>query len=287
MSLTFVPTPLGNLRDITLRALEVLRDCTLIVAEDTRVTRRLLSAHGLSGKRLVSYREANAAAITPMILERARHEAVAVLSDAGMPAVSDPGRELIVAARAAGIAVEVLPGPVAFIGAAVLSGFPLEGLTFGGFVPRARGARRAAFEAALERGATSAWYESPQRIHASLETLGEVDAAACVFVLREWTKRFEQQILGTPSEAALALLRPVRGEIVLVIGPRSPQSRARPGPGDLDAAIDRALDAGRSVAATAKALARERAGTRAELYARVAARKRAHAAREGAGDERG
>jgi 16S rRNA (cytidine1402-2'-O)-methyltransferase len=287
LSLTFVPTPLGNLRDITLRALEVLRDCTLIVAEDTRVTRRLLSAHGLSGKRLVSYREANADAVTPMILERAQREAVAVLSDAGMPAVSDPGRELIVAARAAGIAIEVLPGPVAFIGAAVLSGFPLEGLTFGGFVPRVRGARRTAFEAALERGATSAWYESPQRIRTSLEALRDIDPTARVFVLREWTKRYEQQILGTPAEAALALAQPVRGEIVLVIGPRSPQSRARPGPDDLDAAIDRALGEGRSVAAIAKALARERAGSRAELYARVAARKRARAAREGAGDDPG
>ncbi|MBD5605857.1 MAG: 16S rRNA (cytidine(1402)-2'-O)-methyltransferase, partial [Candidatus Eremiobacteraeota bacterium] len=106
----FVPTPLGNLRDITLRALDVLRACDLIVAEDTRVARRLLSALDLPQKPIWSYREQNAAGATEPILERARTETIAVVTDAGMPGISDPGRELVAAARAAAIAVDVLPG---------------------------------------------------------------------------------------------------------------------------------------------------------------------------------
>lgn len=275
MGLTFVPTPLGNLRDITLRALDVLRESTLVVAEDTRVTRRLLSAHGIVGKQLMSYREQNAAAITPAILARARNETVAVVTDAGMPGISDPGRELLVAAREAGVAVDVLPGPVAFVGAAVLSGFSLGGLTFNGFVPRAGGARRAAFAAALETGTTNAWYEAPNRIVTTLDTLAELDPIGAIFVLREWTKRYEQHISGTPTEVKTALERPVRGEIVLVIGPRTRASRPERTHEDLDLAIDAALDAGLSVAAAAKTLARERGTPRTELYARVAARKHA------------
>jgi 16S rRNA (cytidine1402-2'-O)-methyltransferase len=273
LSLTFVPTPLGNLRDITLRALDVLRDCTLVVAEDTRVARRLLTAHGITGKHVSSYREQNAAHVTEAILARAKSESVAVLSDAGTPGVSDPGRELIVAARAAGVAIEVLPGAVAFVVAAVLSGFSLEGLVFGGFLPRAAGARASALQTALDSGSTRAWYESPQRIVATLAALDNLDPAADVFVARELTKRHEQQIVGTPSIALAALERPVRGEIVLVLGPRAARtSPARAG--DLDSVIDAALDAGLSVSAAAKMLARERAENRAELYARISARKR-------------
>jgi 16S rRNA (cytidine1402-2'-O)-methyltransferase len=272
LSLTFVPTPLGNLRDITLRALDVLRDCALVVAEDSRVARRLLSAHGITGKRVSSYREQNAARVTETILTRAKSESVAILSDAGTPGISDPGRELIVAARAAGVAIEVLPGTVAFVVAAVLSGFSLEGLVFGGFLPRAAGARASALQTALDSGATHAWYESPQRIIATLAALENLDPSANVFVARELTKRHEQQVAGTPSAVLTALERPVRGEIVLVLGPRATRTPSRSG--DLDGAIDAALDAGLSVSATAKMLARERSENRAELYARVSARKR-------------
>ena len=268
-----MPTPLGNLRDITLRALDVLRACALVVAEDTRVARRLLTAHGIAGKRVLGYREQNAANVTAAILARARHELVAVTSDAGMPGLSDPGRDLLNAARAAGIAVEVLPGPAAFVCAAALSGFPLEGLTFGGFLPRAHEARANALQSALESGATHAWYESPQRIVATLETLHKLDPGATVFVGRELTKLHEQQILGTSAQTLAALERPVRGEITLVLGPRDARSSQTAG-GDLETAIDAALDAGLSVAAAAKMLARERDENRTELYARVAERKR-------------
>jgi 16S rRNA (cytidine1402-2'-O)-methyltransferase len=217
MALILVPTPLGNLQDITLRALEVLRTCDLVAAEDTRVARRLLAAHGIGGKHVVGYREQNAARAEGLLLRTAAHGSVALTSDAGMPGVSDPGRELIVAARRAGIPVEVLPGPVAFVTAAVLSGFEVEGLTFAGFLPRGSGKRKRALRAALDRAGSTAYYESPHRVVKTLEALDELAPEAAVFVVRELTKRFEQQIEGTARAALDALERPIRGEFVLIV----------------------------------------------------------------------
>src|SRR5450755_1710302 len=157
MPLVFVPTPLGNLRDITLRALDVLRDATLIVAEDSRVARRLLSAYDLPGRELWTYHEHNAATATGPILERAQASLVAVVTDAGMPGISDPGTALVAAARAAEIPIEVLPGPTAFACAAVLSGFELRRFAFEGFPPRGAGDRRAAFRAATARPEPTVW----------------------------------------------------------------------------------------------------------------------------------
>ena len=207
MPLFVVPTPLGNLGDITRRAIEVLRDADLIVAEDTRVARKLLNAYEIGPKELWSYREQNAAAVTAGILERAREQRVAVVTDAGMPGISDPGNELVAAARANGIAIDVLPGPSALLGAAVLSGFDLRRLLFEGFPPRTSAARREHFIAALRCGATTIWYESPQRILAALADLEIVAPGAQVFLVREYTKRFEQQLLGTPAEVATAWRR--------------------------------------------------------------------------------
>ena len=273
VALTLVPTPLGNLRDITLRALDVLRSCDLVAAEDTRVARRLLSAHGIAGKALMSYREQNAAAVTAAILERARRESVALLCDAGMPGVSDPGRELVVAARAAGVAVTVLPGAVAYICAAVLSGFDLEGLTFRGFLPRTSRARTDALAASLQGDGPTAWYESPHRIVHTLEALDGIDPAALAFVGRELTKLHEQQILGTPRQALHALERPVRGEIVLVLAPREAPREAVDAL-DVDATIDALLDAGTPPSAVAKAVAAQTHATRSAAYARVLERRR-------------
>jgi 16S rRNA (cytidine1402-2'-O)-methyltransferase len=270
--LILIPTPIGNLRDITLRALDALAACDSIVAEDTRVAARLLNAYGIRGKPVRSYREQNAAEVTSAILERAREHAVAVLSDAGMPGISDPGRELVAAARAAGIGVEVLPGASAFVCAAVLSGFALERFSFEGFLPRARGERERSLRAALLRGTTTVWYEAPHRILASLATLAAIAPDADVFVARELTKLHEQQILGKPSAVISALTSPVRGEIVLVLGPFA---RDEPAASEeqLEAAIDAALAAGSPPAAIAKALSRESAHSRQELYARVIERK--------------
>ncbi len=276
MGLTFVPTPIGNLGNVTLRALDALRACDLLVAEDTRVARRLLSALAIAGKRLVSYREQNAQAVTAEILDAARTQRVAVVTDAGTPGVSDPGRALIEAARAAGIPVEVLPGPVAFVVAAVLSGFELTGLTFAGFVPRGEGARAAALRAALARGGPTAWYETPQRIGSTLAALDAIAPEARVFVARELTKRFEQQILGTPRDVRAALTEPVRGEFVVVLAPVPPKA-ATPSeaPEGIDRAIDALLDLGLTVPEIAKVLAGRGAGDRQAAYARAAARKRA------------
>ena len=272
MPLILIPTPIGNLRDITLRALDTLAACDSIVAEDTRVAARLLAAYGIRGKPVHGYREQNAVEVTRAILERARDHSIAVLSDAGMPGISDPGRELVASARAAGVGVEVLPGASAFVCAAVLSGFALERFSFEGFLPRARGERERALRAALLRGTTTVWYEAPHRILASLAALDALAPEAEVFVARELTKLHEQQILGTPSAAAAALPSPVRGEIVLVLAPNSRNESAATEE-QLDAAIDAALAAGSPPSAIAKALSGESAHPRQELYARVIERK--------------
>ncbi|HTX59260.1 MAG TPA: 16S rRNA (cytidine(1402)-2'-O)-methyltransferase [Verrucomicrobiae bacterium] len=272
MPLVFVPTPLGNLRDITLRALDTLREAELIVAEDTRVARRLLSALGLPGRELWSYREQNAEGATAGILERARAGLVAVTTDAGTPGISDPGSELVAAARAAGVAVEVLPGPSAALGAAVLSGFPLARFAFEGFPPRTAAARREAFRRALALGVTTIWYESPQRIAAALADLAAVEPAATVFLLREYTKVHEEQLLGTPAAVAARLGKPVRGEIAFALAAGAlAQSEAREAS---DAEIDALLAQGHKVSEVARLLAERGLGERHGLYARAAARKR-------------
>jgi 16S rRNA (cytidine1402-2'-O)-methyltransferase len=274
MPLVLVPTPLGNLGDITLRALETLRGADLIVAEDTRVARKLLSALAIGPKELWSYREQNAGAVTAGILERAREQRVAVVSDAGMPGISDPGTELVAAAREAGISIDVLPGPSALLGAAVLSGFPLRRFAFEGFPARTSSARREQFAAALRSGVTTLWYESPQRILAALADLDALAPDAHVFILREYTKRFEQQIAGTPAHAAASLESPVRGEVAFAL---APYALAEPdAPVDeaaIDAAIDARLAAGESARDAARALAREGLGERRDLYARASKRK--------------
>jgi 16S rRNA (cytidine1402-2'-O)-methyltransferase len=276
MALVFVPTPLGNLGDITLRALDVLRDATLIVAEDSRVARRLLSAYDLPGRELWTYHEHNAATTTAAILERARAALVAVVTDAGMPGISDPGCALIAAARAAQIAVEVLPGPTAFTGAAVLSGFDLRRFTFEGFAPRNAAERRSAFRAALARVGATIWYESPHRISATLADLAAVDPTAAVFLLREFTKLHEQQITGTATEVAAALAQPVRGEIVLVVaGATEPPTEPVPDAASIDAAIGALIAQGLSTSAIAKTLAERGLGERRHLYARISERRRA------------
>lgn len=271
MPLVFVPTPLGNLRDITLRALDTLREAALIVAEDTRVARKLLHALGIDAPEIWSYREQNAAAVTAGILERARTQLVAVSSDAGMPGISDPGTELVAAAREAGVPVDVLPGPSAAFGVAVLSGFPLDRWAFEGFPARSSGARRRQLQAALGREATTLWYESPQRIRSTLEDLAAVAPGARVFLVREYTKLHEQQVAGTPAVVAAALADPVRGEIAFAIAPARVETAAS---AVSDDEIDALLAAGRRVSDVAKELSKQGRGERNDLYARAGARKR-------------
>ncbi|MGC1380016.1 MAG: SAM-dependent methyltransferase, partial [Candidatus Baltobacteraceae bacterium] len=209
------------------------------------------------------------------ILERARSEPVVVTTDAGMPGISDPGSELIAAARAAGVAVEVLPGPSAALGVALLSGFPLRRFTFEGFPPRARGARRERFAEALRAETTTIWYESPQRIRATLDDLAAVAPDAELFVVREYTKLHEQHIWGRPEAAVAQLADPVRGEVAFAIAPyRQPQASQQPTPAQADAAIDALLARGEKAGDVARTLAAQGFGDRRELYDRVSERKR-------------
>jgi 16S rRNA (cytidine1402-2'-O)-methyltransferase len=274
MGLTLVPTPLGNLRDITLRALDVLRGADAVVAEDTRVARRLLSALGIPAPKLLRHDEHSARTTIDAIVQRAREERVAVITDAGMPGISDPGIELVRHARLAGVPVDVLPGPTAFVVAAVLSGFDLERFAFEGFVPRAARERREAFRRALASGIATVWYEAPHRILGTLEDLAHLAPRTPIFLARELTKLHEQHLWGTAAEVLAALGTPVRGEIVLVIAPTTiDASASKPTERDVDRAIDEALAAGHSRSALAKELAGRGFGDRRTLYARATRRK--------------
>jgi 16S rRNA (cytidine1402-2'-O)-methyltransferase len=272
MGLVFVPTPLGNLRDVTLRSIDTLREASLIVAEDSRVTRRLLSALEIPGKEIWTYHEHNARATTAAILQRARSETVAVVTDAGTPGISDPGAELVAAAREGGVAVEVLPGPAAFVCAAALSGFDLRRFVFAGFPPRGAAARRDAYRASL--GETTVWYEAPHRIRASLADLAAVAPERRVFLVRELSKLHEQQVLDTAAGVAAALAEPVRGEIAFVVeGGAVERAPSPPGEDELDAAIDALVAEGLTTSAIAKRLADAGHGARRHLYARVGERR--------------
>ncbi|TML25857.1 MAG: 16S rRNA (cytidine(1402)-2'-O)-methyltransferase, partial [Actinobacteria bacterium] len=214
--LVVCPTPIGNLEDVTLRVLSALRDADVVACEDTRRTRVLLDRYGVRA-RLVSYHEHNERARAGELVARMRAgEVVALVSDAGMPLVSDPGFVLVREAVAAGLGVEVLPGPSAVLTALVASGLPAERWRFAGFLPRKRAELRALF-AAPE---TLVAFESPRRVAASLAALAEADPDRPVAVCRELTKVHEEVVRGTAAELAARYGEaPPRGEVVLVVGP--------------------------------------------------------------------
>ena len=211
--LVVVPTPIGNLEDITLRALSSLRDADVIACEDTRHTRVLLNRFGVSAP-LVSYHEHNEAGRARELVARMQAgEVVALVSDAGMPLVSDPGFVLVREVIAAGLAVEVLPGPSSVITALVASGLPSASWRFVGFLPRKAGE----LKAALDSRETVVAFESPKRLAKSLAAL---DPAREVAVCRELTKVHEEVVRGTAGELAARYSdAPPRGEIVLVVAP--------------------------------------------------------------------
>ncbi len=211
------PTPIGNLDDVTLRVLAVLGAADVVACEDTRHTAGLLARHGVRARALVSLHEHNERARSAALVERARGgEHVAVVSDAGMPGVSDPGWVLVRAAIAAGVPVSVLPGASAALCAVVASGLPLERWAFGGFLPRRRGELEAAFAGVRE---TTVFYESPRRLVASLGVLAGVDAERPVAVCRELTKVHEEVVRGSVADVLSRLGGgEVRGEVALVVG---------------------------------------------------------------------
>jgi len=210
-------TPIGNLRDVTLRVLDVLATVDLVACEDTRHTRVLLERHGIEA-RMVSFHDHNEEqrlqAILPLLRE-GKH--VAVVSDAGMPGLSDPGFTLVRACAAEGLPVTVLPGPSAVSTALVLSGLPADCFAFIGFLPRTRAKlveRIAAFDGT---GAALVAFESPRRVRASLKAIGEGWPDRRVALCRELTKIHEETVRGTALEVLQRLSDPVRGEVVLVL----------------------------------------------------------------------
>jgi 16S rRNA (cytidine1402-2'-O)-methyltransferase len=215
------PTPIGNLEDVTLRVLRTLGEADVLACEDTRRTRILLDRHGVRAARLVSLHEHNERARVPELVERARTgETVALVSDAGMPVVSDPGFLLVRECLAADITVEVLPGASAVPVAVVASGLPAARWCFVGFLPRKRGQRERLLADATE---TLVAFESPKRLPATLEMLAQNDPDRPVAVCRELTKLHEEVARGPAVELAKRYReRPPKGEVVLVVGPSTP-----------------------------------------------------------------
>lgn len=213
-----VPTPIGNLEDITLRAIRVLKEVSLILAEDTRTTRRLLNHYQIS-TRMQSYHQYNEHQATHEVANRiGAGETMALVSDAGTPSISDAGFMLVRACLEREVEVECLPGATALIPALVNSGFPSDRFCFEGFLPHRKG-RRARLEALAREGRTIILYESPHRILKTLRELLQVmgDSRQCS-VSRELTKLYEETIRGTlPELAARFTSRPPRGEMVIVV----------------------------------------------------------------------
>jgi 16S rRNA (cytidine1402-2'-O)-methyltransferase len=261
--LVVCPTPIGNLEDVTLRVLAALRDADVIACEDTRRTRILLDRYGVSA-RLVSYHEHNETRRSRELVERMRGgETVALVSDAGTPLVSDPGYVLVRDCVAAGLEVEVLPGPSAALAALVASALPADRWRFAGFLPRRRGDLR---ELLTEPGGTLVAFESPRRVPATLAVLAELDPDRQVAVCRELTKVHEEVVRGSAGQLAERYAsEPPRGEVVLVIGPGAASAEDEGGPAGLDA-LARLVQAGAKPRPAASVVAELTGGSANALY---------------------
>ena len=217
-TLYLVATPIGNLEDITLRALRTLKECDLIAAEDTRRTGQLLKHFEIS-KPLISYFQFNEAKRSEQIISRLQTgEKIALVTDAGSPGISDPGERVVKAAIAAGLRVEPVPGPAALIAALTASGLPTRQFHFVGFLPHKPGPRRKIIESLKDLKATIVFYESPFRVERLLKELEAVFPGRQVVLGRELTKKFEEFLRGTPA-ALLATLqkRSIKGEFVVMV----------------------------------------------------------------------
>jgi 16S rRNA (cytidine1402-2'-O)-methyltransferase len=242
------PTPIGNLQDVTLRVLDVLRNCDLLACEDTRHTKILLDRHGITA-RLVSFHDYNEEQRLGMILPLLREgKDVAVVSDAGMPGLSDPGFTLVRACAAERLQLTVLPGPSAVSTALVLSGLPADRFAFLGFLARGKSKIVEQLTAFEGTGAALVAFDSPKRLRTSLEVIGERWPSRQMAVCRELTKVHEEALRGTAAELLQSLDERVRGEIVLVMEP-SPAgavggrtSTTQPPIGDLEQRARVALD---------------------------------------------
>jgi 16S rRNA (cytidine1402-2'-O)-methyltransferase len=213
-------TPIGNLGDVTLRVLDALKSADTIAAEDTRVTRKLLSRYEIHTP-AEAYHEHNRVAKTPELVARIeRGERIALVSDAGTPGISDPGEHLVDACLDAGLRVEVLPGASAIVTALVASGLPTHAFYFGGFLPRKAGERARALERLRELDATLVFYESPGRTAATLASLAEAFPGRRAALARELTKLHEEVARAEIGALATGFAdRPLKGEVVLLVGP--------------------------------------------------------------------
>lgn len=227
-TLFLVATPIGNLEDVSARALRVLREADLVAAEDTRHTRRLLQHFGIPAQ-LVSLHEHNERARAASLVERVlAGETVALVTDAGSPGIADPGYPIVRAAVAQGVRVESIPGPSAVITALQVSGLPTDAFLFAGFLPPKRAARRRRLEELSAYRETVVVFESPHRIEACLEDLDAVWAERPIALARELTKLHEQVLRGSAREVREALRDEwKRGEMVLVLGGRTRAERGR------------------------------------------------------------
>ena len=271
--LYLVATPIGNLEDITLRALRVLKEADLIACEDTRQTQKLLNHYGIS-TRTVSYHEHNEMTRAPeLIVELEQGARVALVSDAGMPGISDPGYRLIALAIRHHVPVVPIPGASAFLAALVASGLPPDSFRFGGFLPAKRGPRRELLETLREAPRTQIFYEAPHRIAETLEDVVEVLGPARPMVLaREVTKLHEEFLRGRAGELLEELgRRELKGEITLLIGKAEAAAETAPAPGgDLHARLG-ALMAAQSLdeKSALKLLAKELGVSKSEAYRRL------------------
>jgi 16S rRNA (cytidine1402-2'-O)-methyltransferase len=263
MPLTVIPTPIGNLEDITLRAVRYLREADLVACEDTRRTGRLL-AHYEMKKNLIAYHEHNEERLASELAEKAKTEHVALVTDAGTPLVSDPGHRLVRACIEAGVEIEALPGPSALTTALVVSGIPADTVVFTGFPPRKGRGRKELLERIAIEPSTFVLFESPHRLGKTLRDLQpEVPVAVC----RELTKLHEEVFRGTAEQAARHFSGTVKGEIVLVV--RGGAAKANE---SIEGVVNRArgyVAEGESPSRAAARAARESGRRRGEVYERL------------------
>ena len=263
MPLVIVPTPIGNLEDITLRSLRHLREANLVACEDTRRTGRLLAHYEIENE-LIAYHEHNEVRLAPDLAERARTESVALVTDAGTPLISDPGYRLLRACIEGSVEVEVLPGPSALVTALAVSGLPTDMVVFAGFLAR-KGKERARLLGRISHEAsTFVLFEAPHRL---TRTLGDLPPDAPVAVCRELTKLHEEVFRGSAAEAAEHYAGEVRGEIVVVV-----RGSAGLDEQSLDEVVENARGyqlAGESASKAAARAARESRWRRTEVYDRL------------------
>lgn len=268
--LYLVATPIGNLADIGLRAIEVLGKAELVACEDTRTTGKLLTAHGIAAK-LTAYHEHNAARVRPRLMKRLEcGEAVALVSDAGTPLISDPGYKLVAAAAAAGVTVTAVPGASAGLAALTVSGLPSDRYFFAGFLPNKATARRRALAELVPVPASLVIYESARRLPAALADMAEVLGPRPAAVARELTKLHEEVRRGTLPTLAehYGTAGPPKGEVVVVIGPPSLDAAAAPSAEALDARLRAALSR-ESLRDAVAAVAEATGLPRKQIYARA------------------